>query len=258
MRIFINAFIRFVKYIISFPYSCPLLPEAFPRMPSHKADSALIKLYTLDNRSGAPWYWPQWQDITAIRHGLFPSDDKLLPRGWTREDAKDIAAYFTQYALLDTEDNKIKFAVGGRAGPPFPGRKKWHEFVSKHWEKWQIHSIISEVFREQLIHPIALLIDEGSLELWPNADIYIPRAIDEIGLALFGVEAFDGKNLLPIDLRKCVTIFAQRSWNRIRCQVRTDKGRLAKFETAALQAFESMISIIIFHKFLLTKACFRS
>ena len=232
------------------PFVLPYITtQSISEMPSHKADSTLIKLHTLNVQPGTPWFWPQWQEITGIKHGLFPSDDSLLPGGWTRDDANDIAAYFTQYSLLDSEDNKIRFAVNNRPGPHVPGQQKWHNFVSKHWEKWRIHSIISQVFWEQLIHPITLIIDQGSLEPWPNAEIYIPLALDKIGLALFGVEAFDGRDLLPMELQKCVTIFAQRSWTQIRAQVYNDTARLDKLEKATIEAFESTISCTVFIHF---------
>ena len=48
-------------------------------MPSHTAASALIKLYFLD---GIPWKYPKWMEITGVKHGLFPSDDALLPPTW--------------------------------------------------------------------------------------------------------------------------------------------------------------------------------
>jgi hypothetical protein len=51
------------------------------------AASALIKLFFLD---GYPWSWPTWQKITGVYHGVFPTEDSLLPKGWTRQDALDI------------------------------------------------------------------------------------------------------------------------------------------------------------------------
>ena len=209
-------------------------------MPSHTADSALIKLFFLPSNPGAPWIWPQWQSITGVKHGLFPADDRLLPDGWTRQQADNILAYFNHYNSLDTEANKIKFAAGSRPGPHFPGREEWRNYISRKWEKWKMHDAIIKAFRLHHVHPITLLVSQGSLEQWPNADTYIPLALDSIGLSLFGVESFGGQELLSIDLRKCITIFAQRSWTRIRMKVKADRGRLQLMESTATKAFQCM------------------
>jgi hypothetical protein len=213
-------------------------------MPSHTAANALIQLYFADGHSGAPWIWQQWQEITGIKHGLFPSDDRLLPSGWSRQDSDDILAYFHHYNVLDSEDSRKKFAAGSRPGAIFPGREKWNAYVKKMWEKWKIHDRIVTTFREHHMHPITLLVDEGSLDQWPNADTYIQMALDGIASSLFGMEAFCGKELLPMKFRKSLTIFAQRSWTRIRGQFRTDRGRLASLENAAIKAFHGKFGLV--------------
>ena len=214
-------------------------------MPSHTAANALIQLYFNKGRPGAPWEWEQWQERTGIKHGLFPPDDHLLPSVWTRDDSNDIFAYFKHYHALDTEDSKKKFAAASRTGTFFPGREKWNAYVKKMWEKWKIHDGIGKVFRDHHIHPITLMVDEGSLEKWPSADTYLQIAIDAIAVTLLGMEAFGGKELLPMDLRKSVTIFAQRSWARIRGQFRADKGRLAELEKMAIKAFHSKVHFTV-------------
>jgi hypothetical protein len=35
------------------------------------------------DNDGAPWDFPQWKELTGIVHGLFPKDNKHLPKGWT-------------------------------------------------------------------------------------------------------------------------------------------------------------------------------
>lgn len=204
-------------------------------MPSHTAPSALIKLYYL---GGAPWEWPTWQDITGIKHGLFPKDDNLLPKPWTREDANDIFSYFEAFNALDTEDKKLKFAVA-KGGAAVPGRQKWARFVSSHWEKWGIHSTIVTCLQAHNIHPVPLLVQEGNLDAeWPSADTYLPIALDSIALALFGIEAFGTSQVAPTALRKPMTIIAQRSWARIRKHTRSEHTRIVALEKAALSAFK--------------------
>ena len=185
----------------------------FP-MPSHTPASALIKFYEL---GGFPWNMPTWQSLTSIRHGLFPDDDRHLPPGWTRRDADDIKSYFRQYQQQPSEDLKIKFSAA--RDPSVPGRKLWADFVSKNWSKWDVHGKIVESLYKHDIHPISLLEHEGSLDSWPNSELYIPIALDSIALLLFGSEAFGDSDVLSMGLRCCLMIFVQRSWARIRVQV---------------------------------------
>ncbi|KIK51761.1 hypothetical protein GYMLUDRAFT_251819 [Collybiopsis luxurians FD-317 M1] len=219
-------------------------------MPSHTAASALIKLFFTDTHpsaiSGHPWDWPAWQEITGVKHGLFPSDDKLLPKGLTREDASDIYSYFRAYNDLDTEDKKIKFAISSRGTSAIPGRKKWANWVGKNWDSWKIHAKIVECLHTHGIHPVTILIKEGSLDAdWPSADMYLPKALETIAFALFGPEAFgddnDGKeHLLPTIFRRPLTIISQRSWDRIRRHISRDRNRLGDIEKAAIASFDAL------------------
>lgn len=224
-------------------------------MPSHTAHSALIKLYYLPDHPGAPWTWPVWQSITGIHHGLFPSDDKLLPHGWTREDSDQVKSFFMHYNNLPTEDSKIKFCAQFRSGNFRLAGEIWIKFIRKHWEKWHIHDIIVTVLRQTGIHPISIMVGDPSGEnSWPSADMYLTMSVDSIGTALFGDEAFGESDLLPPDLRKCTLILGQCSWGRIRVRTLADKGKLANLESLAVEAFEGMrlpnppgyISLIIF------------
>ena len=209
-------------------------------MPSHTAASALVKLYGLGD---APWAWPTWQEITGIKHGLFPTDDRHLPIGWSRRDADDVKSYFLQYQQLATEEQKIKFSVSGKGGSAsVPGRKTWSDFVSRFWPKWNIHGKIVECLTKCGVHPTLILEQENSLDIWPNAETYIPIALDSIALVVFGREAFNDSDFLSFQLRKCLTIFVQRSWSRIRQQMVADKKKLPVIEFAALNAFQGMRS----------------
>lgn len=207
-------------------------------MPSHTAASAFIKLFFFED-AGHPWDWSVWQDLTNIHHGLFPTDDKHLLTGWSRKDANDILSYFRMYQAQPTEEAKIKFATSTHGGVAPPGRKKWSAFITKSWEKWKIHSIVVEALNDHNINPVTLLNAQGgNLETaWPLADIYLPLAVDTVGLALFGIEAFGDAPLLPQDIRKSLTIMMQRSWSRMRKQIKSDLKRLPEIEEAAIEAF---------------------
>ncbi|KAJ4463203.1 P-loop containing nucleoside triphosphate hydrolase protein [Lentinula lateritia] len=208
-------------------------------MPSHTVASALIKLYF---HEGSPWKWPTWQDRTGIKYGLFPAEDELLPKGWTRDTADAIHSYFKAYDALDSEDRKIKFARGTKGATAHPGRKLWADWVNQSWRKWDIHHAITQGLHKSSVHPITVLLNEGSINAtWPNADFYVSCALDNVGFALFGTEAFPTEAfVLPIDLRRPVTIFIQHSWDIIRRHVARDRIRLPKLEEAALNSFEAL------------------
>lgn len=206
-------------------------------MPSHTAASALIKLFGLN---GAPWEWPTWQERTGIRHGLFPHDDNHLPPGWTRKDATDVHSYFLAYNQLGSEAKKIQFATRSKGNSSHPGRDTWNAFVARHWARWGVHDVIVGELKDSDVHPMMIVIRENSInDQWPNADFYIPKIIDSLGMRLFGEEAFpDGVEILRTDMRKCLQIFVQRSWSTIRVQVSGMKNRRDEIEATAIAAFK--------------------
>jgi TATA-binding protein-associated factor len=196
-------------------------------MPSQTAASALLDLYFVVD--GAPWCWPSWKNITGVRHGLFPKTDDKLPSGWTREDANDIHSWFIHC-------HSAKSAENGAAS--MPGRTKWNRFVQTKWEQWQLHAIIVKALRDCGIHPIQIIVNEGTTGFeWPKADSYAPNAFESIGMLIFGSDALGQAELFPANIRKCIATFIQRSWARIRIQIQTDKKRLELLEIEALAAF---------------------
>jgi hypothetical protein len=208
-------------------------------MPSHTAASALIKLYFLD---GAPWKWPAWQSRTKIKHGLFPSDDKHLPPGFSREDAVNVESYFKAYNSLSNEDDKIKFATKTKGGAAYPGRRIWNDFVTKNWGTWALHTVIVTELKDANVHPQDILLREPGVPL-PPAEFYVPLILDSLGSKLFGEEAFpNDSDLLPTDLRLCLKIIVQRSWGKIRRQLSVLKSKAATIEKNARDAFQGDVS----------------
>ncbi|RDB19056.1 Transcription regulatory protein SNF2 [Hypsizygus marmoreus] len=208
-------------------------------MPSHTAASALVKLYS---SKGTPWEWSNWQDITKIRQGLFPDDDKNLPPGWTRKNAIDVQSYFRAYHQLPSEEKKIAFATNSKASA-YPGREFWNAWVCRHWNSWGIHNFVVGELREWNVHPLNILIREHHdvNVVWPTSDFYIPMILDSLAMKLFGEEAFpDGSDVLTTELRKCLQIIAQRSWSTIRKQVGAMKSRRNEIEATALAAFKDL------------------
>jgi TATA-binding protein-associated factor len=217
-------------------------------MPAHTAASALVKLYSFN---GSPWDWPKWQERTGIYHGLFPDDDKHLPKGWTRRNANDVLSYFRAYQKQSTEDKKIAFAVNCKTASAFPGREFWNAFVSRQWKLWDIHSVVVEELKEYHLHPLDILLREDVDGPWPNANDYLVTILDPLGMKLFGEEAFpSGVPVLPLQIRTSLHIIAQRSWNNIRIQVSTLKNRSKEVEATARGAFEGEISSAMFYLFI--------
>lgn len=207
-------------------------------MPSHTAAHALVDLYcSLD---GAPWNWAAWRERTGVSHGLFPADDKDLPTGWTRQNATDVKTYFDAYGELPNVDKKRDFSTRSKGGIQYPGREVWHSFVSRHWNRWGVHSAVVEELKEWDIHPLAILSREPSLDgVWPNSSQYIPKLLDTLGMKLFGDEAFPANSeTLGIEARTYLQPFAQRSWNSLRAQVNRLKTRRHEIEAQALATFK--------------------
>ena len=51
-------------------------------------------------------------------------------------------------------------------------------FVQTRWEAWELHAIIVEDLREHSVHPIQIVVNEGTMtEEWPKSDQYVHQAI---------------------------------------------------------------------------------
>jgi len=207
-------------------------------MPSHTIQSALIKLYHMD---GAPWSWTSWMEMTGIRHGIFPSEDALLPKGLTRNDVIEIESYFSQYEALPTEEAKIRF-VTRQKGNPLPGRNKWRDWVTSRWRDWKIHSRITEVLTNEELHPF-MLMTNSKLATWPQGETYIPLVVDSVAKNLFGDESLDLSGRLAGQYRQVTQQIVQRTWININKQTQRNKTRLGALEDAATRAFDGKRSV---------------
>ncbi|KAF9447919.1 hypothetical protein P691DRAFT_670489 [Macrolepiota fuliginosa MF-IS2] len=208
-------------------------------MPSYPAATALIHLFLID---GAPWNWPIWQDLTGIHHGLFPDDDKELPPGWTRQHANDAQTYIYECGQLATTDKREKFLAGSKGDAQHPGRVTWNNFVSRNWKRWGIHNLVVEELKAWDVHPMAIIAREGDVNAsWPPAEFFLLKIVDTLGMKLFGEAAFPaGSETLRTDVRRCVLMVAQRSWNTIRLQVASLRSRPNEIEATAIAAFADL------------------
>ncbi|KAF8054482.1 P-loop containing nucleoside triphosphate hydrolase protein [Lyophyllum atratum] len=183
---------------------------------------------------------------TGVAYGLFPDDDKKLPRGWTRQNAVDVQSYFRAYSLLASEDKKVAFAVNDKGGSKYPGREFWNNWVNRRWDSWGVHTMIVGVLRDLEMHPLDIIVRDEDIDTWPSADHYIPAVIDPVALKLFGEEAFP-KNSTAVksDLRAAIRILVQRCWNTMRVQISTMKSRPIEIEAAAKAAFQGEYFILL-------------
>lgn len=188
-----------------------------------------------------------WQELTGVQHGLFPPDDRDLPKGWTRDDARDIQSFFHQYSQIPTHDLTARHKFASAKNDTVPGRKKWTQYVQNRWKPWGIHLIVVEALNKHGIHPLTI-INSNSIPIhidgafnstaWPHSDLYIPVVIDTIAMSIFGPEAFEDADILPSPLRLPVKSIAQRSWARIGDQLKSDMKKLDEVEKSAMKAFD--------------------
>ena len=209
-------------------------------MPSQTAAAALIELYYAVE--GAPWCWQTWKELSGVHCGLFPVRDDELPSGWSREDANDIRSWFIHCHSASTDQQN------GAAS--MPGRAKWSTFVNNRWENWRIHIAVVKALRDCSVHPIQLIVNEGTMQgEWPKADSYASNAFESIGLAIFGTDCLGQGELCPANVRRCIGAFTQRSWARIRSLIQKDMKRKDLLEAEALAAFKRAYSYFITKSF---------
>ena len=214
-------------------------------MPSHTIHSALVQMYY--DFDGAPWNFAAWKELTGVHHGLFPKDDKLLPKGWTRQTANEIHSYFDQYRAILTEEEKLKFASSKGTTQNVPGRKAWRDWVPKIWKAGKIHEKIIEVLIDENLHPFALMSHNDSPDAWPPANQWVPLAIDPIGLALFGEECYaDGLDRIRNSLRQSTGSLITRTWILLRANFDRSKKRVDILESEAIGAFEGSFTLYFF------------
>ncbi|GLB36948.1 putative aortic smooth muscle cell differentiation [Lyophyllum shimeji] len=188
-------------------------------MPTHKGPAALAKMHALN---GAPWQWPTWQGLTGIRHGLFPDDDTKLPRGWTRQNAVDVQSFFRAYQQQPTEEAKLSFIANSKGVSAYPGREFWNAWVNRYLPTWGIHALIVEELREFEIHPLTILMREGTPTFGRTPRPTYPWSST---------------------LLECLQMLVQRSWNNIRMQINRMRTQHTEIEAAALATFKADLEI---------------
>lgn len=207
-------------------------------MPSYTLANGLIKLYHAV--PGAPWIYPTWQDVTGVRHGLFPTDDDKLPHGWTREIAKEVEIYFSQYSRKNERQRQAFAGKKLKKGEKdsVAGRTLFGNWVSSQYGTWKVHALVIKVLNERHLHLIQIMASNDCLSEFPLSGTYLPMAIDDLAEALFGLESLDASGLLLNRLRGGTLILLQRTWENCRKQTKRSKQRLENCEKKALEAFD--------------------
>lgn len=205
-------------------------------MPNPPTSYALITLWNAD---GAPWKWPAWQQLTGVRHGLFPDDDALLPRGLNRKDVVEIRTYFDRF-IAETEEKRLK--LHNEKSGVVPGRKTWKKWVAAASRQWKLHSLVVDAFNESNINPFQIY-RVSEMTDWPEARSYISLALDTLGSSLFGEELLDDIGHLRNPLHQSTNAIAQSSWNLMRVQHARAQKKLGSAEHAAMDAFQSSFNL---------------
>lgn len=209
-------------------------------MPSHTIPSALLNLYV--DSEGAPWNFPTWREIINAPNGLFPPEGLALPKGLSLEVVPHILSFIDQYKRISKEEDRIKFtsARAGKQGAVLPGRDFWRKWVTKMWASASMHSRISDILIDADCHPVTILNNDPDLKNKPISNHYIPYCIDAIGKALYGPEALDNAGRLVFRYRANTQHLVQRTWINLCKQLARSKGRLARLETLAREAFNGI------------------
>ena len=200
-------------------------------MPSQTVHYVLTEMYVSCNE--APWGFPTWQELTSVRHGLFPDDDRQLPAGWTRQTAVEISSYFSQFRARLAEEERATFS---KADDGLPGRRAWRNWVTKLWKDARIHAKIIEVLSSENLHPYRLA---QATITWPDANTWVPLAVDPVGLALFGEECYGGGvERVNHSLRNLTKMLITRTWILLNNGLTRCKKKIQDQESEAMKAFE--------------------
>ncbi|KAF8881145.1 P-loop containing nucleoside triphosphate hydrolase protein [Gymnopilus junonius] len=207
-------------------------------MPSHFVHGALVDMYL--EGDGAPWIFPQWQEITGIYAGIFtePSPEFPAPSNWTDQQRRQVKSYFDQYAKKPDATAKIKFS--GAPASQVPGAELWRRFINNGWKSWKIHDRITRVLIETRFHPCILAKYSANPDAWPDSTDIIPQILDDVALELFGEDSLDGLGRLQDSLRPSTKALVQRTWISIHNKVTATKKKIAMHEKEAVDAFDKI------------------
>lgn len=205
--------------------------------------SILSAIMTMYGSSGAPWDYERWKEITGVTHGLFPDDNKQLPRGWSRKDAESVAVFFELFEKKGSEEEHIRFTNAKKDANKVPGRAFFQSWFKTLYRTSQIHAKITDTLLANSLHPVTIGLNSGKRSLdawWPSSRSYAPRALEVVGSELFGPEALDDLGLLEAKLRAPTQALITRTWGNIHSQVKRLLKKIEELEAEAMASFEGM------------------
>jgi len=206
-------------------------------MPSHYVHSALVEMFHECN--GAPWTFMRWREITKCPGGLFPEDSALASHNWTPSQAEDVRSYFRRYSgYMNTRDLPSRLTFSLSPAQTAPGADIWRRFISKGWKSWKINDRITRILIQKRLHPAILARYSQTPDELPDSLHYIPRAVDAVGIELFGEEALDGLGNLSHELIPMTKAIIQRAWRSICTKVGNAKKKMGSLESEAQAAFD--------------------
>ena len=215
----------------------PQVPPSLWNMPSHYVHSALVEMF--NECKGTPWTFVQWQEITKCPGGLFPEDNALASHNWTASQTEDVQSYFRRYAAyMETRDLPARLIFSTSSGQTAPGAELWRHFISKGWKSWKINDRITRILIQKRLHPAILARYSQTPDELPESLHYIPRAVNAVGIELFGEEALDGLGNLSVELISMTKAIIQRAWASICTKVRNAKKKMGSLELEAQAAFD--------------------
>jgi TATA-binding protein-associated factor len=189
--------------------------------------------------SGAPWTFARWREITKCPGGLFPEVGSAASHNWTASQIKDVETYFQRYnSHLEARDLPGRLSFSLTPGPKAPGAELWRRFIINGWKSWKIHDRITRILIQKRLHPAILANHSKTPDVLPDSTYYIPRAVDAVGMELFGEEALDSLGNLSAKLIPMTRALIQRTWLSICTKVGNAKKKMDTLEQEAERAFE--------------------
>lgn len=215
-------------------------------MPGYRPQGALINLYLEDK---APWNFPRWQELTCIRHGLFPSDDSQLPAELSRAESNSLQAFFSRYSQKASAEDRVQFLTiqrsrNKKSPPASPGLILWNTFTNKLWKKARLYDVIVQALTDANANPVLIMAhDKGNK--FPDAATYAPLAINKVGMAMFGPEAMDDGGHVQSIYRPAVMVFIMNVWETLKSKSTTARAKLPDLEKKVLAAIEGAFLFLL-------------
>lgn len=198
-------------------------------MPTPNLGGALLSLY----HEGI-WGYPAWQELSGCIIDFERLDCAKFPESWSQDDILNVKSYVDQHKAQRSDLAKNAFAAS--KSTTLPGRKLWNSFIAFLWKKTRLHLLIARCLADNNCHPSDFAVDDT--DHIATGSMYIPLCLDDMGLKLFGLEAFDQTDHLRGALRPPTQALALRTWTNVTKSRKGAQKSFDKQEEKVLAAFE--------------------